>query len=791
MPWTVRENDGRFCVVKKSDNKSVGCHDSREDAMAQVRALYAAEPDMAARVAEYARERDVNSPGGGHDLRNYWVRGEGAVKIRWGTDGSFNRCVAQLGKHVKNPQGLCAEYHKAATGEWPAEKGVESSVSGLEEFHGTHRQEDHGNWARNGNGNGGSTSIPSYDSMTDATEVVDRLKSSGAINRTDVEWTGSPDADPDNEVIGIINEWINEETNEDSAVGRLQDLGIDPHEIDLDYLATLVEQARSGGTEMHGAMQTFHGNHNQQDHNPHLRKKIDSILDKVGKRIKAKRRDHIGEFDDDDDPAEVAARQVQRERLDDLEEKAEGLGLSGNEREELRKLRRLFGRHPGTGRKAINKEYPSEYDFNLTAASKKRKMKTYADEPWEGTLVVEGTESGDGRLFALGSLDWAQLPLPLMFQPANSGGHQESIMVGQIEHAARTADKIKGWGKVFGQALASEHGPTIRVMMADNGPGGVSVDVDKVKDADVEMIYAEVEGNPFAKPETTIFHRGRIRGATLVAFPAFVEAKLAFTNQEVVTAAAEPSCGCNAPLTAASHTITIPDLPPAHWFNEPTDVEIDGALTITDEGRVFGLVAPADTTHRNVKTKVPRSLDFSRFHKGETIVEGGSRVVTGVITADCGHALTEGYGTLQNRIDHYDNSCSVLANVRVGYDRTGAIWVAGALNQGADPRQVAQAFGCTLSLDVQPHPDRPGVREFISAHLVPVPGFPLARTQASVQYNDGLITAAAVPIRRVGEPASRVDLFEVVSKAKMVLAQSIGRDPVTRKRELAAQLKRR
>jgi len=77
------------------------------------------------------KESDVNLPGGSHNLRNYWVRGEGAVKIGWGTDGSFARCVALLGKHVTRPQGLCAEYHHAATGEWPTEhgkKGIPSSV---------------------------------------------------------------------------------------------------------------------------------------------------------------------------------------------------------------------------------------------------------------------------------------------------------------------------------------------------------------------------------------------------------------------------------------------------------------------------------------------------------------------------------------------------------------------------------------------------------------------------------------------------------------------------------------
>jgi hypothetical protein len=61
-------------------------------------------------------------------LIDYWVKGEGAGKIRWGTDGSFDRCVRNLSSKVRDPKGLCAELHKKATGEWPAEKGVESSM---------------------------------------------------------------------------------------------------------------------------------------------------------------------------------------------------------------------------------------------------------------------------------------------------------------------------------------------------------------------------------------------------------------------------------------------------------------------------------------------------------------------------------------------------------------------------------------------------------------------------------------------------------------------------------------
>lgn len=57
-------------------------------------------------------------------IRRYWVRGEGAAKIRWGAPGDFNRCRAQLAKYVQNPDwlaGLCANMHKEALGIWPAQ----------------------------------------------------------------------------------------------------------------------------------------------------------------------------------------------------------------------------------------------------------------------------------------------------------------------------------------------------------------------------------------------------------------------------------------------------------------------------------------------------------------------------------------------------------------------------------------------------------------------------------------------------------------------------------------------
>jgi hypothetical protein len=43
-PWHIAERDGKFCVIKDSDGSVVHCHETHEQAMRQMRALYASEP---------------------------------------------------------------------------------------------------------------------------------------------------------------------------------------------------------------------------------------------------------------------------------------------------------------------------------------------------------------------------------------------------------------------------------------------------------------------------------------------------------------------------------------------------------------------------------------------------------------------------------------------------------------------------------------------------------------------------------------------------------------------------
>lgn len=55
-------------------------------------------------------------------LKRYWLRGEGAAKIRWGTPGAFDRCVRNLADEFpQDVKGLCANLYHEATGHWPGE----------------------------------------------------------------------------------------------------------------------------------------------------------------------------------------------------------------------------------------------------------------------------------------------------------------------------------------------------------------------------------------------------------------------------------------------------------------------------------------------------------------------------------------------------------------------------------------------------------------------------------------------------------------------------------------------
>lgn len=706
------------------------------------------------------KERDVNAPGGGHNLRNYWVRGEGAAKIGWGTDGSFDRCVGFLSEHVKNPQGLCAEYHKAATGEWPAEKGVPSHAQ-IEAFK-----------MRNGG------DMPWH------------------IEKRGDEFCVIKDAD-------------------DSTAGCHPSKAAATAQLRALYAS---EDDMSDDTVV------MHGTHNQKSHGGD---KISEGFDATRAQAKKSLSDAKEAIDSPGLPADVhnKARSHIRAAIGAIAARdwhdaiieshaairtVEGWKKSGARSSHAKGQTTNVGRSIEYTDETVTANGKDESFHTVEVEDGKcppnhhmmpngtcmpdEEMKdtntktdaytTQSAAPWRGVLTVEGIESGDGRMFHAGSLTWDEPPLPLMWQKETSHGGQGdvSVRVGNIDRISRVSDP-KGRADVnliVAEGTLDLNNPDGAEVYRRMGSGymrGNSVDVDSVKNADVELVYPETTAGPitaeddnapvtvapFAPPELTVFHRGRIRASTLVEIPAFTEARLELVNAvtadgsspekshvvEETVEVPESDDDITAALIAATSVIEISDAPPREWFAEPRDVEARGALTVTAQGRVYGYLAPAGVRHRAFTQReqyVPlKNVDYSRFMGGETIVADGGRVTTGVITMDCGHATTVVNLSAEAAAEHYDNTCSIVATARVGENRDG-VWIAGALTPGVTAEQVQRMMACRLSGDWRAHLDRPGHREFVAALLVPVPGFPMARTAPSVSLRDGQLVAAAVPL---------------------------------------------
>lgn len=404
--------------------------------------------------------------------------------------------------------------------------------------------------------------------------------------------------------------------------------------------------------------------------------------------------------------------------------------------------------------------------------------------PWKGVLVVEGAPTGDypRRIFAPGSLTWAAPPLALKWQPEEDEGHDGAVIVGRIDSIMRDGANIIAQGVMDDDGV---NGAEALRLMRKQMLRGVSILADDTTDADVEYIYPTPTPDMMPEPEmhgldmpmmeeeptAVVVHHGRIRSATLTPEPAFVEAYVELGEPVV---------------TAASYTLTIPEVWPEWWFDEPADTPPVGALHITPQGRVYGFLGPDRVTHRAFRASgrqvtIPRNVDYSEFQNKPCLVAGADgqiyRINAGNITFDCGHPspFDERRADPAWAMQHYDNTCSIAARVRVGENRHGT-WVAGGLLHGITADAFERMMASALSGDWQ------GGR-LNAALLVPVEGFPVGQT-SSVRIRDDALVASTVPIRYVPDTGP-VDMRPTLER----LARSIGRDRTTRFQALRTRVK--
>lgn len=368
---------------------------------------------------------------------------------------------------------------------------------------------------------------------------------------------------------------------------------------------------------------------------------------------------------------------------------------------------------------------------------------------WTGVLAVEGEPTGDGRVIEAGALRWGELPIPLRWAKEDEGGHFGAVVVGRINAIVRNGANIEAEGDFD---LGSEEGREAARQVAEGLTTGVSVDLDDVdmevriagdllsdedieegvevpaepdEDADGRIVVMEIKSDD----ELLVTKDARIRAATMVATPAFVEARIVLASDEDAeemkkhdekAVDSEDEDDEDEEMLAASAVRR----PPADWFTDP---QLSGPtpFTITDDGRVFGHLATWGTCHTAFPQEcvtAPRSAaKYAYFRTGVVVADDGTEVPTGRVTMDTMHAGRR--LAASDTAAHYEHTGVAVADVAAGEDEHG-IWIAGALRSTVTDEQVEVLRASPLSGDWR---SIGGKLELVAALAVNSPGFPIPR----------------------------------------------------------------
>lgn len=394
---------------------------------------------------------------------------------------------------------------------------------------------------------------------------------------------------------------------------------------------------------------------------------------------------------------------------------------------------------------------------------------------WEGILALEGAPTGDLRYLMPGDIGERDYPLPFMVQTINDEGHKGSELGGRIdfiEHIPIAEFDKEGfdlgdlpdsaiviWATgSFDDSEAGQNG----VRVIDNG-GGVSVDMSVT-----EVLFLDPETYEPIDPEeldlaTILFGggdfvtgiKGQIMGATVLPFPAFEEAEIqvvtASGNENVLTLKAPFAPRITRRVSVyltASAAGKAPVAPPREWFEMP-EPDLPTALTVTEDGRVYGHLALWGQCHTGYKDYCqtpPRSRnDYKFFHLGEILTDDGEHLSVGKITVGTGHAPIS-YGSVKT-LEHYDNTGCVAAFVRAKDGKWG-IWLSGAVRSDLPVEKIRDLTANPPSGDWR---IERGALELQTILAVPVPGFPVPRSEArlvasgEVEELEALISSGYAP----------------------------------------------
>lgn len=325
-------------------------------------------------------------------------------------------------------------------------------------------------------------------------------------------------------------------------------------------------------------------------------------------------------------------------------------------------------------------------------------------ERWQAVLARLGRPTGDGRILAPGGITNRDLPMPLMWQEKTAPGHDGAVTVGAIESIEYSADTVTASGTFL------ENFPDRERVFELIRAGVVGPSVDLADDIEYEV---DESGR-------ALITNAGIGGVTLVPIEAFADVSIHMTADDTATAPAV--------MVASAAEVK---LPPLEWFTNP-NLSGPTPLTVTDDGRVFGHIAPWGTCHVGLPGCVTAPFsqtEYAYFLTGSERTADGVDVPVGKLTVGGGHADPD--AGFVAAADHYDNAGTAVASVFAGEDEHG-IWVAGYIIPGASHESVQALQRSPISGDWR---RIGGNLELIAAHAVNVPGFPIPR--ARVKFSSG------------------------------------------------------
>lgn len=343
--------------------------------------------------------------------------------------------------------------------------------------------------------------------------------------------------------------------------------------------------------------------------------------------------------------------------------------------------------------------------------------------PWESDAVAFiGVPTSDKRV--LDDMSFREFPLDLLAQTETAYGHDGAFMVGRVDTASVNGDRVPAKG-ILDPGIPGA--ATVLRMLENDMLTRVSIDY--TADAVVpEILEVDADGFPVDYLE---HHVGvKMGGATLVSLSAFEDARIRLSS-----------------VYSAVVADGFPVAPPVEWFENP-GLSGRTRLTVTDEGRVFGHLAPWGECHIGVMDRCvtpPRSATaYGFFALGTMRCAEGCEIPIGTIVMGTGHADK----SLRARpaAEHYDNTGTAVADIAVGEDEYG-IWFAGALRPGVTDEQVRALRAARLSGDWR---QINGNLELVAALAVNTGGFPVYEEAVAA---DGAIQTVLAALGQPGEIA--------------------------------------